>query len=299
MPAKINLLNQKFGKLLVIEETNKRKNKSIVWKCQCDCGNIIECSTKELRSDGIIQCPQCGCKREPNTHLTKNIIGEKYNHLTVLEPTDKRAGGKILYKCECDCDNKKIVYVNRTDLISGHVKSCGCEKIKYQIGDIINNRVILGYDYEKSKEGHFYYKCKCLFCNREYSALANTLNKTISCGCQKSIGEYNIIQILQNNNISYIKEYCFPNSKLRYDFALLDNNNQIYKLIEFDGEQHYEQNIKNSGWNTYEKYQLTLENDLLKNQLAKNNNIPLLRIPYWERDNITLELLQSNKYLIE
>ena len=30
MPAKINLLNQKFGKLLVLEETEKRKNKSVV-----------------------------------------------------------------------------------------------------------------------------------------------------------------------------------------------------------------------------------------------------------------------------
>jgi hypothetical protein len=33
MPAKINLINQTFGKLKVIEETNKRKNKSVVWKC--------------------------------------------------------------------------------------------------------------------------------------------------------------------------------------------------------------------------------------------------------------------------
>lgn len=30
MPAKINLLNQKFGNLLVIEELDKRKNKSVV-----------------------------------------------------------------------------------------------------------------------------------------------------------------------------------------------------------------------------------------------------------------------------
>ena len=28
MPAKINLLNQQFGKLKVVEETSKRKNKS-------------------------------------------------------------------------------------------------------------------------------------------------------------------------------------------------------------------------------------------------------------------------------
>jgi hypothetical protein len=296
MPAKINLLNQKFGKLLVIEETNKRKNKSIVWKCQCDCGNIEEFSTKELRSDGLIQCHQCGNKRNPKTNLLENIIGNKYNHLTVLEKSNKYSGGKILYKCQCDCEKQKIVYVSRTDLISGHTKSCGCNKLKYHIGDIINNREIIGFDTEKDR---FYYKCKCLFCGREYSSLAYNLQKTISCGCQKSIGEYNIIQILKNNNIPYIKEYCFPKSLLRFDFALLNKNNKIIRLIEFDGEQHYLENIKNSGWNTYEKYEYTLQNDLEKNKIAKNNNIPLIRIPYWERDNITLSMLMSNKYLIE
>lgn len=128
--------------------------------------------------------------------------------------------------------------------------------------------------------------------------MAQTLNKTFSCGCQRSIGEYNIIQVLNNSQIAYIKEYSFPNSRLRYDFAILDENKKIIRLIEFDGEQHYENNIKNSGWNTYQKYQYTLENDLIKNNIAKENNIPLVRIPYWERDNISLELLFSNKYLI-
>ena len=69
-------------------------------------------------------------------------------------------------------------------------------------------------------------------------------------------------------------------------------------MIEFDGEQHYEQNIKNSGWNTYEKYQHTLENDMKKNQIAKDNNIPLVRIPYWKRDEITMEILFGTKYEI-
>ena len=136
-------------------------------------------------------------------------------------------------------------------------------------------------------------------CGREYEALGQTLEKTIGCGCQKSIGEYNIIQILNNNNIDYIKEYCFPHSKLRYDFAIVNENKEITRLIEFDGEQHYENNIKESGWNTYQKYQYTLENDLIKNNIAKENNIPLVRIPYWERDNITLELLFEDKYKVE
>ena len=298
MPAKINLLNQKIGKLLVIEETNKRKNKSIIWKCQCDCGNIEEFSTKELRSDGIIQCHQCGNSRKPQINLTENIIGKKYNHLTVLEKSEKRIGGKIGYKCQCDCEKKTILYVSKTDLENNHTTSCGCTRRKYKINDIIFNKQIIGYIGSKNNNGHYYYKVKCLLCGREYEALGQTLEKTVGCGCQKSIGEFNIIQILQQNNIKYYKEYCFPNSLLRFDFALLDKDNNIYRLIEFDGEQHYEQNIKNSGWNTYEKYQYTLKNDLKKNQIAKDNNIPLVRIPYWERDNITLKLLLEDKYLI-
>ena len=30
---------------------------------------------------------------------------------------------------------------------------------------------------------------------------------------------------------------------------------------------------------------------------AKENNIELIRIPYWERDNITLEMILGNQYL--
>lgn len=296
MPAKINLLNQTFGKLLVIEETDKRKNKSVVWKCQCECGNIEEFSSHQLRSDGIIQCKTCGTVRKPNHGLTKNIVGEKFNHLTVLEKTSQTQGGKILYKCQCDCLESNIVFVNRTDLISGHTKSCGCIRRKFQIGDTINNRKILKIVPSRGEQTGARYLCECLFCNNIYEASSTTIQKTISCGCQKSIGEFNIMQILKKNNIPFIKEYCIQ--QYRYDFAITDQNKNIIRLIEFDGEQHYEQNIKNSGWNTYEKYQYTLQNDLTKNQIAKDLNIPLARIPYWERDNISIELLFNEKYLI-
>jgi len=40
MGAARNLIGERFGRLTVIEKTDKRKNGSIVWKCQCDCGNI-------------------------------------------------------------------------------------------------------------------------------------------------------------------------------------------------------------------------------------------------------------------
>lgn len=35
-----------------------------------------------------------------------------------------------------------------------------------------------------------------------------------------------------------------------------------------------------------------------KNEYALSHNIPLVRIPYWERDNITLDMLLGDQYLI-
>ena len=106
------------------------------------------------------------------------------------------------------------------------------------------------------------------------------------------------MQVLNKYDIKYQKENIFPNTKFRFDFAIFDDNNQIIRLIEFDGEQHYENNVKESGWNTFEKYENTLKNDLLKNNLAKQYSIPLVRIPYWERDNINYNLIMNDKYLI-
>ena len=298
MPAKINLLRQRFGRLTVEEETPERKNKSVVWKCRCDCGAEVYLSTKELRSDGVIQCKNCGVDRQPLTGRRESLIGKTFGRLTVIEETDKRRDGNIIYKCQCSCG--KITEVCSKELKNGDTKSCGCLRAKYNIGEVINNREILAL--VGTKEGfakdNFYYHCKCLLCGREYDALAQTLDHTISCGCQRSIGEYNIIQILIKACVPYQKEYQFPNSLYRFDFAIFGKENQVIRLIEFDGEQHYEENVKGAGWNTYEKYEYTYQNDIKKNNLARDLKIPLVRIPYWERENITIEMILGDKYLV-
>ena len=35
-----DLTGQKFGKLIVLEITPERRNRQVVWKCLCECGNI-------------------------------------------------------------------------------------------------------------------------------------------------------------------------------------------------------------------------------------------------------------------
>ena len=48
-----------------------------------------------------------------------------------------------------------------------------------------------------------------------------------------------------------------------------------------------------------ERYKELTVSDMIKNQYALENNILLYRIPYWEKDNINLELLFNDKYLVK
>ena len=68
------LIGQKFGKLTVIEEAY-RKDYSVFWKCQCECGNIIFTNSGHLIS-GHTQ--SCGCilsKGEENISKISNLLG--------------------------------------------------------------------------------------------------------------------------------------------------------------------------------------------------------------------------------
>lgn len=48
-----------------------------------------------------------------------------------------------------------------------------------------------------------------------------------------------------------------------------------------------------------DKYLYTEEKDIEKNNLAHIYEVPLIRIPYWERNNITLNTLLSDEYIIK
>jgi very-short-patch-repair endonuclease len=116
--------------------------------------------------------------------------------------------------------------------------------------------------------------------------------RTKSCGCiNYSIGEKNIAELLEQNNIAFIREYKFQDlNNYRYDFYLPEYN----RLIEFDGKQHY---IDSGTWDkdTLKERQ---DRDKEKNQYALNRNIDLVRIPYWQRDKITLDMILGDYYLV-
>ena len=54
----INLKGQKFGRLIVLQYSGTSKSGHRIWMCRCDCGNITEVKSTELRTGGI---RSCGC----------------------------------------------------------------------------------------------------------------------------------------------------------------------------------------------------------------------------------------------
>jgi len=48
----INHEGERFGRLLVLGQTEKRMRGQLVWKCRCDCGKEVEATGYALRSGG-------------------------------------------------------------------------------------------------------------------------------------------------------------------------------------------------------------------------------------------------------
>lgn len=116
-----NLEGKRFGKIVVLRKTDQRKpgSRSILWECECDCGQICLKPTNELNA-GLAK--SCGCAWRSSSVYR----GKRYGRLIALEPTEKRYNRTIIWKCRCDCG--RIIEVKAISLESGSVKSCGCIK---------------------------------------------------------------------------------------------------------------------------------------------------------------------------
>lgn len=237
--------------------------------------------------------------------LSTRLVGQRFGHLTVQYDTGERFYRSIVWMCKCDCGREHKVTSN--NLNGGQTKSCGNPQCPYHrtYKDLTGQKfghLTAMYPTTMKDGSHMYWMCKCDCGNPELKEVAsNHLQRRNikSCGCIKtSIGEENIENILIKNNIPYQTQVTFNDLKnikpLRFDFGIYDKNtNQLIRLIEFDGIQHFEPQ-------DYFTHSLeeTQKSDKIKNEYAKKNNIPLIRIPYTERDKITLQLILGDKYLI-
>lgn len=301
-----DITNQKFNKLTALfpVETNKKQVRSAFWLTQCECGNLFIAKATALKTGNT---KSCGCI------LTPDLTGQIFNYLTVigkdLEYTKThRKDNRTIWKCQCKCGN--ITFADSYSLTSGHTQSCGCyhkEKIQRDItGMKFYCLTALEQIPDERVRGSTLWKFQCDCGQIVIAPLSMVVSGgKKSCGCLTlSYGENKIKQILEENNITFLHDKPYFEDLImtkggigRYDFILIDKNNQPYRLIEFDGEQHL--NARPDFWDGIEGFYIRKQNDEIKNNYALKHNLPLIRIPYTQEKQIDLEMILGDQFLIK
>ena len=296
MPATINEIGNKYNHLIVTRR-DKVKNCRSFWICKCEiCGKEYSFSGTALRQNpNHFDCPTC------------EKVGQQYGRLKVIEYAYTSEDRHKYWMCECECGNREII--KATDLnTSKRVECLICQKKKHktqyidETGKRYGKLTVLELDTEKSSKNAFW-KCKC-DCGTLLTIEGTKLRSghTQSCGCIISTGEFKISQILFNANISFKKqvtfEDCLDKKQLRFDFGVYNDNNELQYLIEFDGIQHFG---FTEGWNDEQNYKDTKRKDSIKNNYCFINQIPLIRIPYYHQNSLSLDdlLLKTSKYIVK
>lgn len=245
----------------------------------------------------------------------EDLSNQRFGRLTALYPVEK---GKYKYywHCKCDCGEEKDILT--ASLKNGSSQSCGClrkdvthkrsiiDLTGQKFGKLTVLRQIPSYEHNWVTE-QAVWECQC-DCGSIVKAAGADLRsgKMMSCGCLKSKGEAIIEQLLIENHIQYVKHKRFSDCLFHekenergaeFDFYIIHKNKKY--LVEYDGIQHF-QNRSEKGWNNYKNLISTQKHDKIKNQYCLINNIPLIRIPYFHLDQITIKdlLLDTTTFLI-
>lgn len=305
MSKKKDLTGQKFGLLTVLklneEKTQESKDRRkrgeitkswVYWDCVCECGKRTVVTTQKLEQGHTVSC---GCFRLK--YDWNNIVGKTFGKWTVLKLIADKT-----YLCQCECGT--IREVDGYNLVRGLTNDCGCSRL--QKLEERNEVDLIGQKFHKltviekgeiNKFGKRTWKCQCECGGIIYYTTGDlTSGRVFGCGCIRSHYGQILYEVVTQLGYEAIKEKFVYIDKEKTTFCKFDLFvPQLNLAIEYDGEPHYipidfagkgkewaENNLKN-----------IQERDKRKNKYCQENNINLLRIPYWEKQNI--ESIIENK----
>lgn len=261
----------------------------------------------------------------PHNHLNGRGCKKcQYNNLSQNQPKTKDWFVKEATKIHGDkFDYKDSEYVNHKTSITIYCNQCkshfkqragshlsgrGCKQCQYDFLPQNQCKDVEIFEYQCSKlhnDKYEYFqdynggrkkiKIYCKACKNTFyqSGHAHLLKEQGCPFCYSSKGEDKIASILQDNFIEFERQKTFPDCKsklsLRFDFYLPSKN----ICIEYDGELHY---YPISYFGGIKHLQETNERDKIKNKYCEQNGIRLIRIPFYERENI--EKILINRFLL-
>lgn len=110
---KVKLEGLRFGRLLVLEYLHGKSK----YRCKCDCGAVKDIWTGDFKSG---KTKSCGCL---NKEHELDLVGKKFNMLTVVERVGKTPEHRYLFRCICDCGEEKVA--EGREIKRGKIMSCG------------------------------------------------------------------------------------------------------------------------------------------------------------------------------
>ena len=300
----IERVEKVHGKEIQILGEYKSKREKILVKHMC--GYIWYANPQSLYLGH--SCPKCCGNIKKSTDIIKkeifDIVGDEYELLgdyinsntpilfkhNVCGNLFKMTPKAFIHRGQ-RCPNERYIRSSKSNIIS-------YSKIKNEIEKIGDGKYKIVGDYIKSSEKITFFHTVC---GKTFELKPTSFIKGgVRCPyCKRSKGEEVIREYLELNNIIFKEQYKIEGCKnvrpLRFDFAIFDSNDELICLIEYDGAQHFEKKF-----NCSEKEYLRLkENDDIKNNFCKNNNIRLIRIKYVRSSNPNIfknKVIEKLKY---
>lgn len=277
------------------------KNQSTKMNFRCGCGKTFQATFEKFKGRNKRQCNDCGKKNgiEKNKLSYEDVkrYVEENSDCKLLSKSYINSQDKILLQCGCG----KEFWVSFRHFRSSNQRQCQDCGREIQASQrrldfsYIQNFVKENSDAKLLSDKYINsnhkldFECKCGNKFSTHFQSFKRLDIRMCAKCRQAIpiskGEQKISEWLYKNNIKYIQEYTFDDlkdiKKLRFDFAILNDNNEVKMLIEFDGKQHQGEGV----FAKTEEENLLMYNELvysdnLKNEYCFNKCIPLLRIPY-------------------
>lgn len=279
------IIGNKYNKWTVLKQV-----KTDSYLCECSCFYHTQ---KIIPRSQLLKNKRKGCKK---CRLMKNHIGETFGYLTILSIDEKTSieRGRIYINAKCKCGD--IHSYEQQTIIKGRVVSCGCKKHEIDLSLIgkrfgyltVNKLIGRKYINKENSNSYIEWECICDCGNKTIVRQGNLLHgSTWSCGCiKRSHGEEVIYKFLKNNHFIFKEQYRIDDCRnilpLPFDFAILNENEELLGLIEFDGKQHFEP-FQFNGCDTdtsISNYINCAERDRIKTNYCKRKHIKLLRITY-------------------
>jgi len=277
-------------------------------KIKLQCNKHPEYVTKTtinnfLNDSGFFGCKICAAEKMQNNYkMNIDKIKENLNKLPThfkypnnhwFEKNYKNSNTKFSIYCTKHYFLNKNMSIARIRNNNNPCPFCSNRLINYE--DFIEratkihfnqyNYLISKYDWYNNYTNYKKFKIKihCKKCDSIFEQkIINHLDGYGCPFCSASKGERKVRYFLEKNNINFeYQKVISKNKKIKFifDFYLPEQN----IAIEYDGEPHYKAVKYYGGEKGLKERQ---NRDKLKNQYCKENNIKLIRIPYWEFNNI-------------